>query len=193
LNIISQVADASPSKISFAVSNFNARTKMTKSDAQLFEHTLPAGSPMPGTAMTSGYGYREHPIYKQRIFHYGVDFEVPENTPVVATADGVVEFVRESPTGYGRLLTLRHAHDFRTAYAHLNEQLVAPGQIVRKGDVVALSGNSGTSTGPHLHYEIIYQGAPVNPVSFVAMEHATQPAKTARSKAWDSSIASLTP
>jgi murein DD-endopeptidase MepM/ murein hydrolase activator NlpD len=193
LNIISQVADAGPAKISFRVDRWQPGTRLNEQDARLFEHALPAGSPMPETPMTSGFGYRIHPLYNQRIFHYGLDFETPENSPVLATADGVVEYVRESTSGYGRLITLRHAHDFRTAYAHLKDQLVVPGQIVRKGDVIALSGNTGASTGPHLHYEIIHQGSPVNPQPFVAMTGATPPTASTRSTAWASSIASRTP
>jgi murein DD-endopeptidase MepM/ murein hydrolase activator NlpD len=175
LNIISQVADAAPAKISVRVDRLHSGARLNADDARLFEHTLPAGSPMPDSPTTSGFGYRIHPIYRQRFFHYGLDFEAAENTPVVATADGVVEYVRESTSGYGRLITLRHAHEFRTAYAHLKEQLVVPGQIVRKGDVIALSGNTGASTGPHLHYEIIHQGNPVNPHPFVAMTSVATP------------------
>ncbi len=192
LNIISQVAEAGPAKISFQISSFSPKTRLTENDSRLFERTLPAGSPMPDTPISSGFGYRIHPIFNQRIFHYGLDFDTPENTPVATTADGVVEFVRDSTSGYGRLVTVRHAHEFRTAYAHLREALVVPGQIVRKGDVIAMSGNSGSSTGPHLHYEIIHQGNPVNPYPFVAMDSATQPDKTPRSIAWASSTASPT-
>lgn len=193
LNIISQVAEAGPAKISFSVPRFSSQTRLNDTDALLFERALPAGAPMRGMALSSGFGNRIHPIYKQRFFHYGLDFEAPEHSPVTATADGVVEYVRESQTGYGRLITLRHARDFRTAYAHLGKQLVMPGQIVRKGDVIALSGNTGTSTGPHLHYEILYQGNPVNPYPFVAMEDARPPVQEARSMSWVSSIASRIP
>lgn len=192
LNIISHVADAAPAKISFKIDRFTPATRITDDDSKLFERTLPAGTPIPDMPLSSGFGYRTHPIFKQRYFHYGLDFDAPENTPVLATADGVVEYVRESTSGYGRLITLRHAHDFRTAYAHLKEQLVVPGQIVRKGDVIGLSGNTGTSTGPHLHYEILHQGIPVNPYAFVAMEQPISHIQNARSAAWASSNASRT-
>jgi murein DD-endopeptidase MepM/ murein hydrolase activator NlpD len=194
LNIISQVAEAGPAKISFSVPRFSTQTHLNATDALLFERTLPAGPPMAGQTVSSGFGKRIHPIFRRPYFHYGIDFEAPMNTPVTATADGVVEYVRDSSNGYGRLVTLRHAHDFRTAYAHLHEPLVLPGQVVRKGDVIALSGNTGSSTGPHLHYEILYQGNPVNPYPFVAMEGAESPVQEARSTtAWASSTASQTP
>ncbi len=172
LNIISQVSEAAPAKISFRVDRFTPATRLKASDERYFERALPAGTPVRNAATTSGFGYRVHPIFQQRYFHYGIDFEAGVGTPVVATADGVVEYARDSQNGYGRLITLRHAHDFRTAYAHLDESLVVPGQIVRKGDVIALSGNSGSSTGPHLHYEIIYHGTPLDPYPFVAMRGA---------------------
>jgi murein DD-endopeptidase MepM/ murein hydrolase activator NlpD len=194
LNIISQVAEAGPAKISFSVPRFSTQTHLNATDALLFERTLPAGPPMAGQTVSSGFGKRIHPIFRRPYFHYGIDFEAPMNTPVTATADGVVEYVRDSSNGYGRLVTLRHAHDFRTAYAHLHEPLVLPGQVVRKGDVIALSGNTGSSTGPHLHYEILYQGNPVNHYPFVAMEGAESPVQEARSTtAWASSTASQTP
>lgn len=193
LNIISQVADAGPAKISFSVPRFSSETRLNAADVELFERALPSGPPMVGQAVTSGFGNRIHPIYQRPFFHYGIDFEAPENTPVTATADGVVEYVRESNSGYGRLITLRHAQDFRTAYAHLQEPLVLPGQVVRKGDVIALSGNTGTSTGPHLHYEILYQGNPVNPYPFIAMAVAPASVQEARSTSWVSSIASRIP
>lgn len=193
LDIISQVAEAGPAKISFSVPRFSSDTRLNASDLHLFERTLPSGSPVSGQPLSSGFGNRLHPIFNRPYFHYGLDFEAPLSTPITATANGVVEFVRESNSGYGRLITLRHAQEFRTAYAHLQEALVVPGQIVRKGDVIALSGNTGTSTGPHLHYEILYQGNPVNPYPFVAMEGAAPPVQEARSRAWASSIASRTP
>lgn len=192
LNIISQVAEAAPAKVSFSIPHFSAATRLAADDARLFELTLPAGAPIADMPMSSAFGNRLHPIHNVPMFHYGVDFSVPVDTPVSSTADGVVEYVRESGTGYGRLVTIRHAHEFRTAYAHLHQTLVVPGQIVRKGDVIALSGNSGASTGPHLHYEILYQGKPLNPAPFVAMNVGTRAAQT-RSTAWASSTASPTP
>lgn len=194
LNIISQVAEAAPAKVSFSIPRFSSATRLEVADKHLFEHTLPSGAPGVDMPMSSGFGTRLHPIYNAQMFHYGLDFDVPVETPVSSTADGVVEYVRESGTGYGRLVTIRHAHEFRTAYAHLSQALVVPGQIVRKGDVIALSGNTGASTGPHLHYEILYQGKPLNPAPFVAMTGGMRAAQTAtRSTAWASSTASPTP
>lgn len=195
LNIISQVADAKPAKVSFAINRFSTKTQLSNRDAALFERAIPSGSPVSGMEVSSGFGNRIHPIFHKRFFHFGMDFDAPIGTPVQATADGVVEYARDSVGGYGRLITLRHAHEFRTAYAHLNDALVVPGQVVRKGDVIAASGNTGNSTGPHLHYEIIYKGKPLNPYPFVALEQSDseQPQITeARRTSWDSLLASRT-
>lgn len=191
LNIISHVAEAKPAKVSFSIPRFSRRTSLSDEEALLFDRIIPAGTPVAGMEVSSGFGNRIHPIHKRRFFHFGMDFDAPEGTPVQATADGVVEFARDTGGGYGRLVTLRHAHQFRTAYAHLSELLVEAGQVVRKGDVIASTGNTGISTGPHLHYEIIYQGKPLNPYPYVAMEPAADPTYTeVRSKPWGSLLAS---
>ncbi len=193
LQIISQVAEARPAKVSFSIPRFTQRTSLSDSDARLFARAIPSGSPVPGMEVSSGFGSRIHPIHQRRFFHYGMDFDTPVGTPIQATADGVVEFARDTRGGYGRLITLRHAHQFRTAYAHLEEIHVEPGQVVRKGDVLGLTGNSGISTGPHLHYEIIYQGKPLNPYPYVAMEPAPAPfTNEPRSAQWVSLLESPT-
>ena len=106
---------------------------------------------------------RLHPITKRVRPHNGVDFGIPSGTPVIAPSDGVVEHVAFQAHGAGRY-KIRHGH-ITTVYMHLSKSLVKPGQTVRKGERIALSGNTGGSTGPHLHYEFHINGRPVNPMT----------------------------
>ena len=100
--------------------------------------------------------------------HTGTDIAAPMNTPVYATADGVVDWASNNGNGgYGKLVKISHSFGFRTYYAHLNDIKVQRGQFVKKGQLVALTGSTGTSTGPHLHYEIRFLGQPIDPINFV--------------------------
>lgn len=107
---------------------------------------------------------RLHPITKRVRPHNGVDYAVPTGTPVIAPSDGVVEHVAFQAKGAGRYIKIRHGH-ITTVYMHLSKPLVKVGQSVRKGERIALSGNTGGSTGPHLHYEFHINGRPVNPMT----------------------------
>ena len=107
---------------------------------------------------------RLHPITKRVRPHNGVDFGVPTGTPIIAPSDGVVEHVAFQAKGAGHYIKIRHGH-ITTVYMHLSKSLVKVGQTVRKGERIALSGNSGGSTGPHLHYEFHINGRPVNPMT----------------------------
>lgn len=114
----------------------------------------------------SGWGYRIHPIYKVRKFHYGMDFTAPTGTPVYATGDGkVVEIKgsRRSRSGYGLVIKIDHGYGYETLYAHLNSFNVRLGQKMKRGDVIGYVGNTGGSTAPHLHYEVHKNGSAVNP------------------------------
>lgn len=136
-------------------------------DSALFRQFLPVGSPTPGITITSAFGLRRHPILNQMLPHNGVDFNVPERTPVQVTADGVVERAKEEGDGYGLAVVIRHPYNFFTLYGHLSSVNVKPGQIVRKGELIAHSGNTGLSSGPHVHYEVLYDRAPIDPAPFV--------------------------
>jgi murein DD-endopeptidase MepM/ murein hydrolase activator NlpD len=117
----------------------------------------------------SGWGYRIHPIYKIRKFHYGMDFTAPTGTEIYATGDGVVATVKgnkRSKIGFGLEIIIDHGFGYETLYAHLNEFNVKAGQKVKRGDVIGYVGNTGGSTAPHLHYEIHKNGKPVNPEYF---------------------------
>ncbi len=115
--------------------------------------------------ITSWFGNRYHPLLGYYKNHTGVDLRAAYGTKVKAAADGRVK--RAGYTGgYGYLVVLDHGYGYQTYYAHNSRILVSVGQVVKKGQVICLSGNSGTSTGPHLHYEVRINGHPVNPVSF---------------------------
>lgn len=130
--------------------------------------TIPSGSPVPYHGISSKFGYRIHPITHKRELHRGTDLKAKMNTPVYATADGVVEFAGSHNTkGYGRLIILDHAYGFRTLYGHLNKIKVRDGQVVKKGELIGYSGNSGLSNGPHLHYEVRFIQRSLNPYWFV--------------------------
>jgi murein DD-endopeptidase MepM/ murein hydrolase activator NlpD len=111
----------------------------------------------------SGWGIRIHPIYKIRKFHYGMDFTAPVGTDIYSTGDGVVREIESTRSGFGNVLVIDHGFGYETLYGHLSRTLVKPGQIVKRGDVIAKVGNTGTSNGPHLHYEVHKNGEPVNP------------------------------
>lgn len=108
---------------------------------------------------------RRHPVTGRVRPHKGVDFSVSQGTPVIAPADGIVEKVAYQAGGAGRYVMLRHGREYQTVYMHLSKSLVKAGQTVKKGERIALSGNTGISTGPHLHYEFHINGRAVNPLT----------------------------
>ena len=113
--------------------------------------------------ISSTFGERIDPFDNKRKFHRGVDMAVPEGTPVKATADGIIEKVVSKEGGAGKFVVIIHDDEYQTLYANLSEFRVQIGQKVKKGDVIALSGNTGKSTAPHLHYEVIRNGENVDP------------------------------
>jgi murein DD-endopeptidase MepM/ murein hydrolase activator NlpD len=130
---------------------------------------LPAIQPISNKDLTrtaSGWGYRIHPIYKIRKFHYGMDFTAPTGTEVYATADGVVEQVDRSRRGYGNKIVIDHGFGYKTLYGHMNAFNVRKGQKVTRGDVIGFVGSTGLSTAPHLHYEVHLNGKKVNPINY---------------------------
>ncbi len=117
------------------------------------------------TRVASGYGWRVDPVYHTKRFHHGMDFTAPTGTDIYATGNGKVTFVGWRQ-GYGNTVVIDHGFGYETLYAHLYKQLVRVGQNVQRGDIIALVGNTGKSTGPHLHYEVHYRGTPVDPRNF---------------------------
>ncbi len=116
--------------------------------------------------ISSYFGYRIDPIYKVKKYHSGIDFSAPKGTEVFATGDGVVKKIRHSRRGYGNTITIDHGYGYKTFYAHLSKILVKKGQKVKRGEVIGLVGNTGKSTAPHLHYEIIKNNKKINPIYY---------------------------
>jgi len=116
--------------------------------------------------MASGYGYRIHPIYKTRKYHWGMDFSAPKGTPVYATGNGKVSKVKRSRRGYGNQVKITHGFGYQTFYAHLDRYTVRKHQKVKRGDLIGYVGSSGISTAPHLHYEVLKGNRKVNPVYY---------------------------
>ncbi len=114
----------------------------------------------------SGWGYRIHPIYKIRKFHYGIDFTASTGTEIYATGDGVVESIESSQRGYGNSVVINHGYGVKTLYGHMVRFNVKQGQKVKRGEVIGFVGNTGLSTAPHLHYEVLHNGEKVNPINY---------------------------
>jgi murein DD-endopeptidase MepM/ murein hydrolase activator NlpD len=116
--------------------------------------------------VTSGFGYRIHPFTGERRMHDGIDIANATGTPIIAPADGIVTFVG-TEGNYGKMLLINHGYGLVTCYGHCSEIFVKPGQKVKRAEKVASIGNTGVSTGPHLHYEIRVNGVPVDPVNYL--------------------------
>lgn len=124
--------------------------------------------PAPGiTYITSQFGYRIHPVTGKNKLHAGMDFGAPIGTDIVAAADGVVVVSGNNNNGYGKYISINHGGGVATLYAHNSQLFVSAGQSVKKGQVIAKSGNTGMSTGPHLHFEVLVNGTPVDPRNYL--------------------------
>ncbi len=142
-------------------------------------HGMPDLWPVRGV-IRSGFGGRTDPFSSEGAFHTGVDLAVARGTPVHTTADGVVT-TASWHTGYGNLVVVDHGNGIQTYYGHLSKVLVIPGEEVRSGQVVALSGSTGRSTGPHVHYEVRMHGVPVNPYNYMGRSRNVQMAQSTMS------------
>jgi len=141
--------------------------KLTSSEKIFMLQTIPSECPLEKCTSTSNFGWRTHPTTKKRQYHNGLDLRAARRTPVKATADGVVRYVQDKNEGtLGRVVIIAHNYGFETAYGHLRFVDVKSGDIVSKGQVIARSGNSGRSNGPHLHYEIRHANKVLNPKYF---------------------------
>jgi len=143
-------------------------TKLNSEHMAALLQFIPNGSPIEYRGITSKYGYRIHPTLRRKEFHRGVDMKAKMKTPVYATADGVIEYAGfNKKSGFGRLVIIRNNYGFRTYFGHLNKVVVKSSKFVKKGDLIAYTGNSGMSSGPHLHYEIRFIQRTVNPFWFL--------------------------
>lgn len=148
---------------------FNKISKMaiTKWDSIYY---MPLGSPVSSAdyiRISDNFGYRMHPILKEVLFHDGIDISAPIGADVFTTGNGIVQNTFISDIGYGNRVVINHGNGYMTVYAHLDEILVEEGVYVNKGDVIGKVGNTGRSTGPHLHYEVLVNNRPVNPLNYM--------------------------
>ena len=120
--------------------------------------------------LTASYGMRIHPFYKTLQAHQGVDYTIPEGSRVFATADGRVSDVMRRNSTQGLTVVIDHGNGYTTSYSHLSKSNVTKGQQVRRGDIIALSGDTGLSLSPHLHYEVRHNGMRVDPIHYFFME-----------------------
>lgn len=128
---------------------------------------IPSGSAVASfQGFSSLYGMRLHPVLGRKKMHYGIDYRGEKGVDVIATAEGVVMFASTSSVGFGKMITLSHASGFKSRYGHLSKMLVKPGEFVVKGQKIGEIGNTGRSTAPHLHYEVMFLSTRLNPQPF---------------------------
>jgi len=135
-------------------------------DRKIQSATFVAGRPIQRGWMSSRYGYRNDPFNGKVAWHDGVDFAGKDGSNIVAVAAGVVTWSSDR-YGYGNLIEINHGNGYVTRYAHCKELLVDVGDVIKKGDVVALMGSTGRSTGPHVHFEVLHRGKSVDPAKFI--------------------------
>ena len=146
--------------------------KLAKKNSEMLT-SLPAIQPVVNEdlkKLSSGFGMRINPFHKGRVMHFGMDFATHRGESVLATGDGKIKTVRDGSTletGYGNYIDIDHGNGYVTRYAHLGEIKVRQGQTVKRGDVIALAGNSGGSIAPHVHYEVIKDGNQIDPLNFM--------------------------
>ncbi len=155
-------------KLSIQARSFDELIKLARKKKDLLA-SVPAVQPISSSKVdriAAGYGMRLHPIYNKRKMHHGIDFTADIGTKVRVTGEGIVTEVKRKRKGYGVNVLVNHGHGYKTRYAHLNKISTSPGDTVERGEVIGQVGNTGTSTGPHLHYEVIRNGNPVDPTHF---------------------------
>ncbi len=148
--------------------SFDQVIKLAKSKEVMLK-SIPAIQPISNkdlTRIASGFSYRIHPIYKIMHFHTGIDFAAQTGTEIYATGDGMVRVADNESRGYGNHIVVDHGFGYQTLYGHLSRYAVRAGQKVKRGEVIGYVGSTGTSTAPHLHYEVIKSGEKINPINF---------------------------
>ncbi|MCI5130173.1 MAG: hypothetical protein D3904_01330 [Candidatus Electrothrix sp. EH2] len=129
---------------------------------------MPLGYPVQGS-ITSGFGRRSDPFNHRPAFHAGIDLKGRTGEKIKATADGIVEKSLYEKNGFGNLVVLRHGNGYETVFGHMSKRLVKKDEKVQRGQVIGLLGNTGRSTGPHLHYEVHYQGKAIDPKKYLSV------------------------
>lgn len=153
--------------ISARLENLN----LTNDQQQGILNQIPNGWPITNKGVTGKFGWREHPILKRKEFHPGIDLAASIGTPIYAPASGVVEFSGYSNNGYGYNVILLHNFGFKSVFAHMTRKdVVKAGDVVNKGDLIGYTGNTGLSTGPHLHYEVRFINKTLEPLYFLNLK-----------------------
>ncbi|EAL4138070.1 M23 family peptidase [Campylobacter upsaliensis] len=153
--------------ISARLENLN----LTNDQQQGILNQIPNGWPITNKGITGKFGWREHPILKRKEFHPGIDLAASIGTPIYAPASGVVEFSGYSNNGYGYNVILLHNFGFKSVFAHMTRKdVVKAGDFVNKGDLIGYTGNTGLSTGPHLHYEVRFINKTLEPLYFLNLK-----------------------
>ncbi len=164
---VSQKVDRLARQVYVQCNSMNELFELAHGQEERIKH-IPAIQPVSNKNLkrtASGYGYRIDPVYKTTKFHEGMDFAANTGTPVYATGNGrVIE--AKWKQGYGNTVVIDHGYGYVTRYAHLHKSLVRQGQEVVRGEEIAQVGNTGKSTGPHLHYEVLYKGRHQNPINY---------------------------
>ena len=164
---IAQRLELIEKKLSSQSKSFDEVFELTK-EKQIMLKAIPSIQPISNrdlTRIASGFGLRMHPIYKILKMHKGMDFTAPVGTEIYATGDGVIEKVGWTG-GYGKTIMINHGYGYKTRYAHCSKFKCKRGQKVKRGDLIGFVGNTGQSTGPHLHYEVFKNKKQINPVNF---------------------------
>lgn len=153
--------------ISKQTKSFDELSVLAKNKTE-FLASIPAIQPVSNedlTRIASGYGYRIHPIFKTHKFHSGIDFTAPKGTPIYATGNGVVS-VAENGSGYGNHVVIKHGFGYSSLYAHMSRIKARVGQKITRGELIGYVGSTGTSTAPHVHYEVMKGDKKVNPINY---------------------------
>ncbi len=164
----SKKLDDLSAKLSVMSQDYDKLMKMAKGKEKMLA-SMPAIQPISNKTlkqMSSGFGYRLHPIYKQMQLHTGLDFTAAKGTPIYATGDGIVEGADPNGAGYGLHVVINHGFGYETLYGHMSKVLVRPGTKVKRGSLIGLVGSTGMSTAPHVHYEVIKNGKKIDPINF---------------------------
>lgn len=165
---LSEVVDNLRRKIYIESKSHDDVVELAESKEKLFA-AIPAIQPVANKqliALASGFGMRVHPIYKVKKMHTGIDFAAAIGTPIYATADGSIDRLDVSFSGYGKMIEIDHGFGYRTRYAHMHGFAVRLGQKIKRGDLIGYVGDTGLSTAPHLHYEVFVNGIHANPVHY---------------------------
>lgn len=145
----------------------HVQSRASKLDENLAN--MPSILPVNGSLM-SGFGNRSHPVTGQTKFHEGLDFACQVGTPIYASGNGKIELAESGESGYGICMNINHENGYKTKYAHLSKMVARNGQAVKRGQLIAYSGNTGLSTGPHLHYEVSFKEVKTDPIDFLYMD-----------------------